>query len=238
MSTRTPVRRTAMTGVGCSARTLKTAAVKRPLVYDALMLNIANMGRRFDDQTNARPPGPGALPLGASGRGVSHDMSAPYTVSGGGAVDLPGVCTPAQRDIESNRGRKGRPHALGNLADDRCRSCQWFRPRDSHRPTAHRRHGHRPSQHDPRATRRPWASQRRPDDHEGMTTHPEYTLAKPPTCLNNRDHFTRRFCPIASAAYDANAGKTNNQRLRTSIPIRVMIATPCSYGRFWAGNFQ
>ena len=30
------------------------------------------------------------------------------------------------------------------------------------------------------------------DDHEGMTTHPEYTLTKPSTCLNNRDHFPSR----------------------------------------------
>ena len=51
-----------MTGIGCSAPTLKTAAVKRPLVYDALMLDIANMGRRFDEQTNAGPPGCGAFP--------------------------------------------------------------------------------------------------------------------------------------------------------------------------------
>ena len=40
MITRTPVRGTAMTGIGCSAPTL-AAAVELPLLYDALMLDIA-----------------------------------------------------------------------------------------------------------------------------------------------------------------------------------------------------
>ena len=64
VSTRTKARGTAMTGVGCSAPTLATVAVERPLLYDALML--------VDEQTNAGPSGRGAS-LGASG--VSHGMS-------------------------------------------------------------------------------------------------------------------------------------------------------------------
>ena len=43
-----------MTGVGCSAPTLATVAVERPLLYDALML--------VDEQTNAGPSGRGGLP--------------------------------------------------------------------------------------------------------------------------------------------------------------------------------
>ena len=51
-----------MTGIDC----LGTAAVERPLLYDALLLAIADTGWRFDEQTNARPPRRGAS-LGASG---------------------------------------------------------------------------------------------------------------------------------------------------------------------------
>ena len=105
-----------MTGIDC----LGTAAVERPLLYDALLLAIADTGWRFDEQTNARPPRRGAS-LGASGGGVSHGMSVPHTESGGGTVDLPGLWTPAQRRVESERRRSGRPQPLGNLADDRCR---------------------------------------------------------------------------------------------------------------------
>ena len=48
-------------------------------------------------------------------------MSVPHTESGGGTVDLPGLWTPPQRRVESERRRSGRPQPLGNLADDRCR---------------------------------------------------------------------------------------------------------------------
>ena len=142
------------------------------------MLDIANTRWRFDQQTNAGPPCRGAS-FGAAGGGVSHGMSGPHTVSGGDTVDLPGLWTPAQRRVESDRRRSGRPQPLGNLADDRCRLSLRFRPRDSHSPTAHRRHGHRSSEHDPCTARGSCAGQRGLDDHEGMTTHPEYTLAKP-----------------------------------------------------------
>ena len=188
MITRPSVRGTAKPGIGCSAPTLATAAVERPVLYEALMLDIANTRWRFDQQTNAGPPCRGAS-FGAAGGGVSHGMSGPHTVSGGDTVDLPGLWTPAQRRVESDRRRSGRPQPLGNLADDRCRSSLRFRPRDSHSPTAHRRHGHRSSEHDPCTARGSCAGQRGLDDHEGMTTHPEYTLAKPSTCLNNRDHW-------------------------------------------------
>ena len=132
-----------MMGIGCSAPTL---AVERPFLYDALMLAIADTAWRFDEQTNAGPPC-GEASLAASGGGVSHCMSVPHTVSGGGTVDLPALWTPAQRRVESKRRRSGRPQPLGNLADDRCRSCLRFRPRDSHSPTAHR-HRYRSSEHD------------------------------------------------------------------------------------------
>ena len=211
MITRPSVRGTAKPGIGCSAPTLATAAVERPVLYEALMLDIANTRWRFDQQTNAGPPCRGAS-FGAAGGGVSHGMSGPHTVSGGDTVDLPGLWTPAQRRVESDRRRSGRPQPLGNLADDRCRSSLRFRPRDSHSPTAHRRHGHRSSEHDPCTARGSCAGQRGLDDHEGMTTHPEYTLAKPSTCLNNRDHFTSppdpgcsawtyaaRFCTVSSS---------------------------------------
>ena len=175
MITRPSVRGTAKPGIGCSAPTLATAAVERPVLYEALMLDIANTRWRFDQQTNTGPPCRGAS-FGAAGGGVSHGMSGPHTVSGGDTVDLPGLWTPAQRRVESDRRRSGRPQPLGNLADDRCRSSLRFRPRDSHSPTAHRRHGHRSSEHDPCTARGSCAGQRGRDDHEGMTTHPEYTL--------------------------------------------------------------
>ena len=79
-----------MTGIGCSAPTLAAAAVEPPLLYDALMLDIANKSWRFDQQTNADPPCRGAS-FGAAGGGVSHGRSGPHTtVSGGGTA-----CGPA-----------------------------------------------------------------------------------------------------------------------------------------------
>ena len=39
----------------------------------------------------------------------------------GGAVDLPGLWTPAGRRAASADRRGGRPQAVGNLAGDRCR---------------------------------------------------------------------------------------------------------------------
>ncbi len=56
MITRPSVRGTAKPGIGCSAPTLATAAVERPVLYEALMLDIANTRWRFDQQTNAGPP--------------------------------------------------------------------------------------------------------------------------------------------------------------------------------------
>ena len=49
-------------------------------------------------------------------------MPGPYPVPPRGAVDLPGLWTPAQRHAESRGRRSGRPQAAGNLAGDRCRS--------------------------------------------------------------------------------------------------------------------
>ena len=127
MSTRTTARGTAMTGVGCSALTLATAAVERPLHYDALMLTMADTGWRLDEQTNAGPSGRGAS-LGASG--VSHGMIAPHTVSGGSTANLPGCGRPHSVASNPKVGEAGAT-ALGNLADDCCRSCLRFQPRDS-----------------------------------------------------------------------------------------------------------
>ena len=98
VSNRTTVRGTAMTAIGCSAPRLATAVVERPLLYDALIA-IADTGWRFDEQTNAGPLCRGAS-RGASGGGVSHDMSVPHVISGGGTVDLPGCGRP--RGVASN----------------------------------------------------------------------------------------------------------------------------------------
>ena len=145
MITRTTARGTAMTSIDCSAPTLTTAAVERPLLYGAVMLDIADQSWRFPQQPNAGLPCREAS-FAAAG-GVSHSISGPHTVSGGGTVDLP----PS--------------------------------------PTAHRPHGFRSPEHDPCTTSGSYAGRRGLDDHEGMTTHLEYTLAKPSTCLNNRDPF-------------------------------------------------
>ena len=110
MSNRTTVRGTAMTAIGCSAPRLATAAVERPLLYDALIA-ITDTGWRFDEQTNAGPLCRGAS-RGASGGGVSHDMSVPHVISGGGTVDLPGCGRPARRRVESEGRRSGRPQPL------------------------------------------------------------------------------------------------------------------------------
>ena len=136
VSTRTKARGTAMTGVGCSAPTLATVAVERPLLYDALML--------VDEQTNAGPSGRGAS-LGASG--VSHGMSGAAHRIRRGHCGPAGLCgRPRSVASNPNVGEAGTHSPLENLADDRCRSCLRFRPRDSHSPTAHRRHGHRSSE--------------------------------------------------------------------------------------------
>ena len=193
MSTRNTARGTAMTSIGCSAPTSPAAAVQRPFLYDALMLTMADTGLRFDEQTNAGPVGRGAS-LGASV--VCHGMSVCYTVSGGDTVDLPGCGRPRSVASQPNAGQAGahspwksrgrslplvpavpvarfpQPHSASSssvsiIGDDLCRA------------------------------RKSCADHCGPDDHEEMTTHPEYpestlNLTKPSTCLNNRDHFTRR----------------------------------------------
>ena len=55
------------------------------------MLDIADKGWRFDEQTHAAPPCRGAslgASLGAAGGGVSHGTSGSHTGSGGGTVAL------------------------------------------------------------------------------------------------------------------------------------------------------
>ena len=187
MSNRTTVRGTAMTAIGCSAPRLATAVVERPLLYDALIA-IADTGWRFDEQTNAGPLCRGAS-RGASGGGVSHDMSVPHVISGGGTVDLPGCGRP--RGVASNP--KVGEAGAHNPWKSRGRSL----PLVPAVPAARFPQPHSASSswasiigNDPCTTRGTCDGQRGLEDYEGMTTHPEYTLAKPSTCLNNRDHFT------------------------------------------------
>ena len=187
MSNRTTVRGTAMTAIGCSAPRLATAVVERPLLYDALIA-IADTGWRFDEQTNAGPLCRGAS-RGASGGGVSHDMSVPHVISGGGTVDLPGCGRPPGVASNPEVGEAG----AHNPWKSRGRSL----PLVPAVPAARFPQPHSASSswasiigNDPCTTRGTCDGQRGLEDYEGMTTHPEYTLAKPSTCLNNRDHFT------------------------------------------------
>ena len=185
MSTRTTARGTAMTGAGCSAPTLAPAAVERPLLYDALMLTMADTGWRPDEQTNAGPSGRGA----PGGSGVSHGMIAPHTVSGGGTVDLPGCGRP--RSVASNP-KVGEAGAHGPWKS-RGRSLPFVPAVPAARfPQPHSASSSSVSiiGNDLYRARKSCAGPRGLDDHEGMTTHPESTLTKPSACLNNRDHFT------------------------------------------------
>ena len=118
-------------------------------------------------------------------------MSVPHTVSGGGTVDLPGsVDARAASSSNPNVGEAG-AHSPWKIS----RTIAAARACGSGReiPTAPQRIVVMGIDHRKRSlhtTRESCDGQRGLDDHEGMTTHPEYTLAKPSTCLNNRDHFT------------------------------------------------
>ena len=85
------------------------------------------------------------------------------------------------RSVASNPsvGRSGRPQPLGNLADNRCRSCLRFRPRDSHSPTAHRRHGSRSSEHEPCTTWGPHTGQCGRDDGKSRPSRAQCPQARP-----------------------------------------------------------
>ena len=159
------------------------------MLYDALIA-ITDTGWRFDEQTNAGPLCRGAS-RGASGGGVSHDMSVPHVISGGGTVDLPGCGRP--RGVASNP--KVGEAGAHNPWKSRGRSL----PLVPAVPAARFPQPHSASSswtsiigNDPCTTRGTCDGQRGLEDYEGMTTHPEYTLAKPSTCLNNRDHFSLR----------------------------------------------
>ena len=52
-----------------------------------------------------------------------RDAASADRAGAGGAVDLPGLWTPAGRRTASADRRGGRPQAVGNLAGDRCRRC-------------------------------------------------------------------------------------------------------------------
>ena len=167
VSTRTKARGTAMTGVGCSAPTLATLAVERPLLYDALML--------VDEQTNAGPSGRGAS-LGASG--VSHGMSVPHTVSGGGTVDLPGS---VDARAASRRIRTSATRAPTALVKSRGR----LLPLVPAVPAARFPQPHSASSswasiigNDPCTTRESCDGQRGLDDHEGMNYAPGIHLSE------------------------------------------------------------
>ena len=115
-------------------------------------------------------------------------MIAPHTVSGGGTVDLPGCGRP--RSVASN------PKVGEAGAHSPWKSRGRSLPLVPAVPAARFPQAHSASSssvsiigNDHCRTRKSCAGQRGPDDHEGMTTHPEYTLTKPSTCLNNRDHF-------------------------------------------------
>ncbi len=88
------------------------------------------------------------------------------------AVAVPGLWTPGQRRAESEGRRGGRPQALGSLAGDRCRPClRWGRET-------------------PTLPQRIVILAMISPEEEGVTSQPEYTLSKPSSCPNNRDHFT------------------------------------------------
>ena len=89
------------------------------------------------------------------------------------AVEVPGLWTPGRRCAESEGRRGGRPQALGNLAGDRCRPCL------------------RRGREIPTLPQRIVILAMINREHEGVTSQPGYTLAKPSNCPNNRDHFRR-----------------------------------------------
>ena len=142
MITRTTVRGTAMTGVGCSAPTLATAAVERPLLYDALIA-IADTGWWFDEQTNAGPPCRGASLRRIRGWRQPRHARAAHRIRRG-TVDLPGC---------------GRPHSVASNPN--------VGEAGAHSPWKSRgRSWYRSSEYDPCTTRGSCDAQRGLDDHE------------------------------------------------------------------------
>ena len=127
-----------------------------------------------DEQTDAGPRCRGAS-LGADG--VSHGMSVPHTVAGGGAVNLPGCGRP--RRVASN------PKVGEAGAHSPWKSRGRSLPLVPAVPAARFPQPHSASSswasiigNDPCTTRKSCAGERALDDHEGMITHSEYTLAK------------------------------------------------------------
>ena len=87
-------------------------------------------------------------------------------------VDVPGLWTPGRRRAGSEGWRGGRPQAPGSLPGDRWRPClRWGRET----PTL--------------PQRIVILAMINPED-ESVSSQPEYTVAKPSNCPNNRDHVT------------------------------------------------
>ena len=105
-------------------------------------------------------------------RRSGHCMTGAVTVFVRHAVEVPDLWTPGRRRAESEGRRGGRPHALGNLAGERCRPCL------------------RRGREIPTLPQRIVILAMINREDEGVTSQPGYTLSKPSNCPNHRDHFS------------------------------------------------
>ena len=187
MSNRTTVRGTAMTAIGWSAPRLATAAVERTVALRCIDRHHRHglAVRRADERGSAVPRGfPRRIRWWSQPR---HERAARHIRRG--HCGPAGLWTPARRRVESEGRRSGRPQPLEiSRTIAAARACGSGREI----PQPHSASSSSVSiiGNDLCRTRKSCAGQRGPDDHEGMTTHPEYTLTKPSTCLNNRDDFS------------------------------------------------
>ena len=110
MSTRAAARGIGMAGV-FNAGVLPVARLER-LLHSASLSEIQGESCQLDANADVsllarRAP---FAPVVGGGR---HGVTGPPTVSPPGAVDLPGLWTPAQRRVESGGRRSGHPQAVG-----------------------------------------------------------------------------------------------------------------------------
>ena len=98
------------------------------------------------------------------------------------AVEVPGLWTPGRRRAASEGRRAGRLQALGNLAGNHRLTCLH------------------PGREIPTLPQRIVSLTMINREHEGVTSQPGYTLAKPSNCPNDRDHLNPRSAAVAHAA--------------------------------------